>query len=429
MAVALGLALLATAGPAAAVDNGSLGIRPANESDFFHLSLYPGAATDATAIVSNHTQAPVTLLTYPVDGQSSPQGAFALAAQSDPRTGMGAWAQLGTDHITVPANSDLKVPFRISVPLGTPPGDYAGGLIIQSAPVQGKTSTVSGGAAVRLDVIQRQGVRIYLSVAGTAVKALQHGNLSWQHTGDTVTFTLPLHNTGNTILHPTAVVGLSGQIGANTQLTFDTPESVLPGATLNLHAHLSHAALIQVGSAQATITSEAGTDHARTSIFYAPWVLIGSALLILVLALYGAWRTVRFVRRARRAIAQLDASRSGPSPSHGRESRVEEASTILPMDVPAQATGHHALDDLPVGQGGEGRGGLLGDVPAQQPEVPIRPAPPRDAQTGERVAVPEVGSGPVVRGAVGDGEPVTPPEDRPTLPAVYPYVPANDVTD
>ena len=428
MAVALGLALLATAGPAAAVDNGSLGIRPANESDFFHLSLYPGAATDATAIVSNHTQAPVTLLTYPVDGQSSPQGAFALAAQSDPRTGMGAWAQLGTDHITVPANSDLKVPFRISVPLGTPPGDYAGGLIIQSAPVQGKTATVSGGAAVRLDVIQRQGVRIYLSVAGTAVKALQHSNLSWQHTGDTVTFTLPLHNTGNTILHPTAAVDLSSQIGANTQLTFDTPESMLPGATLNLHAHLSHAALIQVGSAQATITSEAGTDHARTSIFYAPWVLIGSALLILVLALYGAWRTIRFVRRARRAIAQLDASGSGPAASNG-ESRVEEAGTILPMDVPAQATGRHALDALPVGQGREGRGGLLGEVPAQQPEVPIRPAPPQVAQTGERLAVPEVDSGPVVRGAVGDGEPVTPPEDRPTLPAVYPYVPANDVTD
>lgn len=309
MVAALGLALLATAGPAAAIDDGALGIRPANESDFFHLSLYPGAATDATAVVSNHTQAPVTLLTYPVDAQSSPQGTFALASQSGPRAGIGAWVHLGADWITVPANSDLEVPFRISVPPGTPPGDYAGGLIIQSPPVQGQTSTL-GGTAVRLDVVQRQGVRIYLNVAGAAVKSLQHGDLSWQQSGDTVTFTLPLHNTGNTILHPSSILDLSGWIGANTQLTFDTPESLLPGATLDLHARLSHAALIQVGSAEATITSEAGTDHARISIIYAPWTLIGISLLILVAALYGARRTVRFIRRARHAIAQVN--RTGP---------------------------------------------------------------------------------------------------------------------
>ena len=303
----LAMALLATAGPATAVDNGTLGIRPANESDFFHLSLYPGAATDATAIVSNHTQTSVTLLTYPVDGQSSPQGTFALASQTDPRTGVGAWVRLEAEQITVPANSELKVPFRITVPSGTPPGDYAGGLIIQSPPVQGKTSTVNGNTAVRLDIIQRQGVRIYLNVAGTAVKALQHGDLSWQQTGDTLTFTLPVHNTGNTTLHPRASLDVSGWIGANTQLKFDTPEIMLPGANLDLHARLRAAPVVQAGNAEATLTSEAGTGHARTSLIYAPWALIAIALLALAAALYGAWRTARFIRRARHAIAQIRA--------------------------------------------------------------------------------------------------------------------------
>ncbi|OIQ83607.1 hypothetical protein GALL_345950 [mine drainage metagenome] len=305
MVAAFGLALLAGTGSATAVDNGTLGIRPANEANFFHLSLYPGAATDATAIVSNHTQAPVTLLTYPVDAQNSPQGTFALASQSEPRAGVGAWVDLGVDQITVPANSDLRVPFRITVPAGTPPGDYAGGLIIQSPPVQGQTSTLAGGTAVRLDVVQRQGVRIYLNVAGTAVKSLDHGALSWQQTGDTVTFTLPVHNTGNTILHPSSTLDLSGWIGANTHLTFDAPEELLPGATLDLHAHLPHPPLIQVGDAQATLTSAAGTDHAQTRIIYAPWALLGLTLIVLAAALYGARRTVRFIRRARRALAQI----------------------------------------------------------------------------------------------------------------------------
>jgi hypothetical protein len=110
----------------------ALGIRPSNESDFFHLSLYPGAALEATAIVTNHTQSPVTLLNYPVDATSTPQGAFALANQDEPRPGVGGWVQLNGASITVAANSELKVPFRISVPAGTPLGDYAGGLIIQA---------------------------------------------------------------------------------------------------------------------------------------------------------------------------------------------------------------------------------------------------------------------------------------------------------
>jgi len=254
----------------------------------------------------------VTLLTYPVDGQSSPQGTFALASQTGPRAGIGAWVRLDAAQITVPANSNLKVPFRLSVPANTPPGDYAGGLIIQSPPVEGETSIVGGDTAVRLDVVQRQGVRIYLNVAGTAVKTLQHGDLSWQQTGDTLTFTLPVHNTGNTTLHPRASLDVSGWVGANTQLKFDTPEIMLPGANLDLQARLAQAPPIQAGTAEATLTSEAGTSQARTSLIYAPWALIAIALLTLAAALYGAWRTARFIRRARHAIAQIRA-RDEPS--------------------------------------------------------------------------------------------------------------------
>lgn len=305
MTAALALCLLAGSGPVAAVDNGALGIRPANESDFFHMSLYPGAALEATAIVTNHTQTAVTLLNYPVDATSTPQGAFALANQDEPRPGVGGWVQLANDHITVAANSELKVPFRISVPAGTPPGEYAGGLIIQSPPVQGKTSTVDGDTAVRLDVIQRQGVRIYLNVAGTAVSTLKHGDLSWQQTGDTLTFTVPLNNTGNTILHPSATLDVSSWLGANTQLKFDTPESMLPGSALELHARLTQAPAIQSGTAEATFTSEAGTEHSETSVIYAPWPLLVAGLFLVLALAYGAWRTARFVRRARHAIAQI----------------------------------------------------------------------------------------------------------------------------
>ncbi|WP_238324578.1 DUF916 domain-containing protein [Arthrobacter sp. Rue61a] len=299
------LEILLMAGPASAVDNGTLGIRPETESDFFHLSLYPGATTEATAVVSNHTSSPVTLLTYPVDGENTVQGTFAMAAQSAPREGVGAWAELDTEQITVPANTDLKVPFRLTVPEGTPPGDYAGGLIIQSPTVQGKTTAVNGDTAIRLDTIQRQGVRIYLNVAGTAAKSLAHGSLSWKHNGDNLDFTLPIRNTGNTILHPSAHMDLSGWPATATRLEFDTPDGLLPGASIDLHATLARAPMIQSGAAEATLTSEAGTAQAGLRVFYAPWPLLVIGPVCFAAAFYGAWRAFRFIRRARIALSQL----------------------------------------------------------------------------------------------------------------------------
>ena len=312
MALLLAAALLAPIGlalaipqSAQAIDDGTLGIRPQLESDFFHIALAPGAAIDATAIVSNHTDAAVTLLNYAVDGQSTAQGAFALAAQADTSVGVGAWVALDAGEITVPANSDLAVPFRLTVPVGTTPGDYAGGLIIQSPPVQGETTTGTGDAALRLDVIQRQGVRIYLTVDGTASATLTHGDLTWERSGDSITFTLPITNTGNTILFPVTELSIDSAIGVNGSLSFNTPESILPGATLTLRAVLTGLPLIQAGTARATIQSDAGTETVSTGLVYLPWWIIAVSVLVLLLVALASWRVTRFVRRAQRAIAQV----------------------------------------------------------------------------------------------------------------------------
>jgi len=304
---------LAIASPAIAIDDGTLGIRPELESDFFHIDLAPGSAIDANAIVSNHTDAAVTLLNYAVDGQSTEQGAFALAAQDDVQTAVGSWVTLDAETITIPANSDLTVPFRLSVPRTATPGDYAGGLIIQSPPIQGETTTGKGDAALRLDVIQRQGVRIYLTVAGTATTALDHGALSWQRSGDAVTFTLPIKNTGNTILYPTASLSVKSAIGATAELAFSTPESILPGSSLNLEATLSPAAFIQLGGASATMVSDAGSVQITTTFNDVPWWIVLILFVLVALVALGVWRGTLFVRRARRAIAQV-AQVAAPTP-------------------------------------------------------------------------------------------------------------------
>lgn len=300
--------------PAHAVDTGTLGIRPAHESTFFHLSAYPGETLQNTAIVSNHTRKPVTLLDYAVDAHDSATGTFAMASETDARTTVGAWTRLHAPAIIVPAGSDEPLPFRLTVPAGTAPGDYAGALIIQAAPVIGATA-VHDGTAVRLDVVQRQGLRIYLHVDGTATRTMSAGPLSWTSTGGGTDFALPIRNTGNTTLHPAAGLTVVSRVGANARIRFTDVESILPGDQLTLHAHLTERDAIQIGTATATVTSEAGTRTITTDYTLLPWAPIATtfgALLLLLLAGAG-WARARSRLRARTA-----RPRRSPAPASGR---------------------------------------------------------------------------------------------------------------
>lgn len=315
-AVLLALTFVAsTVLPVHAVDDGSIGIRPANESDFFHLSLRPGESIDATAIVSNHTSNVVTLLNYPVDAVSDPTGAFAMEGEDSARVGVGAWVQLEASELEVPAASEVEVDFRLTVPPDTPPGDYAGALIIQSPPVPGET-TIVDDIAVRLDVVQRQGVRIYLKVEGTALSSLAVGALDWHEEAGALTFTLSLHNSGNTVLHPAATVQLQGWVGDRVELQFDVPESLLPGAQVDVKAHLGDAGAMWIGEAHATVTSEAGREHVTVSVAYGPWLLLGFGALLIAAAVYGALRLIFFVKRARRTLAKASAEGVRVGPAH-----------------------------------------------------------------------------------------------------------------
>lgn len=307
------LCLLSPQGAAVAVENGTLGIRPQTESDFLFLNAKPGGSVTTNAVVSNLTAEAVVLDIYPVDAQSTDQGSFAMAGEQEARAGIGAWTTLAAPQITVEPNSELVVGLTIDIPPGTPPGDYAGGVIIQSPPVVGETSTADGNTSFRVDVVQRQGLRIYFTVEGTAEPGLTAGELSWDRSDDGVVVTLPITNTGNVILYPTAMLTGVRLLGSGAELAFATPESILPGESFDLRAVLAEEPLFSAGSVEAQLNSDAGMTTTRTFIAYAPWWLMVSVAALLLAASTALWLTVRFIRRARRALARQsaqDAARS-----------------------------------------------------------------------------------------------------------------------
>lgn len=301
----IGAASLLPGEPAAAIDNGSLGIRPSNESDFFHLSVVPGESLQATAIVSNHTALPTELVTYVVDGLTTATGTFSLKSQGKVSEGVGLWSAVSVSVITVPAGGEVSVPFTITVPPGTTAGDYSGGLMVQSKAVEGET-TNSGGSPVRIDVVQRQGVRIYLTVPGIPRLGLSAGQLNWVTSGDDIVVSVAVTNTGNSTLRPTAKATFGRWMGGSTSVAFAKPESVPPGTTVTMTARIAAASWIQLGSVSAEVKSAAGIVKRETTIVLVPVLIsVGAGVTVIVLALC-VWRVVRFVRRARRAFAAIE---------------------------------------------------------------------------------------------------------------------------
>lgn len=292
---------------ASAVSDGSIGIRPANEANFFHLSAAPGSTLKSTAIVSNQGATPVTLTIYPVDAVSTSAGNFAFEAQQADFTGIGLWAKTGAPTVTVPAHSELRVPFVLSIPARTVPGDYAGGVIIQSAPIVGSVSAADKqGAVSRIDIVERQGVRIYLHVAGKDTSTLARPALHWSTSSRGVNFSLKLVNTGTTILHPKATVMVSSRIGAPAvQLSFNTPEELLPGEDVTLHARLTDPPQIEIASLKAQLNSEAGSETPLGTLVLLNWWLIFGSLIAAVLLTFVGWKGIRYALRARAAIRRV----------------------------------------------------------------------------------------------------------------------------
>jgi hypothetical protein len=344
-AATLGTALLAVTlsamgavPPAAAVDDGSIGIRPGHEADFFHLTAAPGSTSTATAVLSNHTARAVTLLTYPVDAVNSTEG-FAMADRAAERAGVGRWVELASGEVTVPAKSEVKIPLTIRVPDDATPGEYAGAVIIQSPPVNGATTTVGGDTAVRLDVVQRQGVRIYLKVDGTTTTSLTHGDLTWQKDGDALVFHLDLTNTGTTILRPSADLELALWGADARRVRFRAPEQLLPGSTASLTASVADAPPIGAGEAVATVDSPAGTQRATTSLAFAPGELVAVAVLAVAAVLAGL--AIRWTRRARASRSTTRRRTGATAVPPGARARAR-MSLPTPAPRPRRVRGRHS---------------------------------------------------------------------------------------
>ncbi len=151
-----------------AADFGGVGGKPANpdpenslRSEWFIYNLAPGESVEDELLVRNTTREEVTVKLYPADYVASTDSGFALEQEVEVRDAVGAWVQLSEELITLPAMSEARVAFTLTVPQdpNLDVGEHMGGILIQEV---NQSDNDMGG----LQLLVRTGVRIYVTLPG-----------------------------------------------------------------------------------------------------------------------------------------------------------------------------------------------------------------------------------------------------------------------
>lgn len=311
---------------------------PTGKPAFIFTNVTPGTRIKDFVGVTNDSKFPVTFAVYAADALNTPSGGFDVLPAGKRSIGVGAWVTLARSSVTIPATTEVNIPFTLSVPVNATPGDHDGGIVAQ---VSASSTNTKGG---KILVNRRVGVRIYLRVVGPLrpVLSVQHLSLGYHGTINPVasgsaTVTYAVKNTGNVALAAAQSVTVTSMFGTLASGRPPPIVNLLPGQTLRFTVPLQGVAPAGPIDAHVTLTPSAPrgtTALPTTTLVPAPRVVRQSTgtwafpwpqlvLFILFLGLLRTWRRRRRSRRSRleKAVAaaleqgrrEAAAERDGPA--------------------------------------------------------------------------------------------------------------------
>ena len=292
------LAVIIESRPASAAGNGLYSVFPATVQGntprvYFNYLVNPGTQVSDAVTVTNQTASSIAFKLFPTDAINGQGGGFALNPPNATTKTVGSWVKLSDLEFTLPAHTLANVPFTLDVPAGLTPGDYAGGIVLQTV-----NPTVEHRGNVTFNVFQNVGTRIYVHVRGPlhpglSITQLHIGTSGWLgYVGGPVSSTVvyTLTNTGNQVLNPTAKLSVSPLLGSKTVIPARIFSSLLPHNSVTVTYKLpSKEAFLRL-TANLSVSSGAGDTSASATAWVIPWILI---LVILLIIGFLWWRRRR----------------------------------------------------------------------------------------------------------------------------------------
>jgi hypothetical protein len=174
-------------------------ISPENpEIAFFDFTLKPGESVQDAINAKNFSSDRINMMVEVVEAQTALNGG--LSFDFEKKSGASQWVTINSEKQFELRGSNVKrLPFSVTVPAGTAPGEYTVGFLAALVPTTPtpipNNGTATSGYAV--DVITRVAVTIVIHVPGTDNCKLVYTNIEASVFNAEWRFTTQVQNTGN----------------------------------------------------------------------------------------------------------------------------------------------------------------------------------------------------------------------------------------
>ncbi len=145
--------------------NSNVGIVPGKPTNdpitkvWFVETIKPGDTVEQVAWVVNQSEQALPVIVMAKDATQTSEGGFSFKENQEADTQVGKWVEfLDKTNFVAQPKSVTEVKFKIKVPEGTKPGEYAGVIAVQ----QDKSQEARNGVQIQM----RIGARLYITVPG-----------------------------------------------------------------------------------------------------------------------------------------------------------------------------------------------------------------------------------------------------------------------
>jgi LysM repeat protein len=222
-----------------AAENGGIGGKPANPradnprtESIFVYELAPSESVKDAVQIFNNTEERKTIAVYATDAIVSSGGAFACAQAADEIKDVGNWIKISKETVTLAPGKNEVVPFTVTLPNDTEPGEHNGCIAIQEADAE--SASVGNGIALSF----RSAIRVAITVPGEIKKELSIQRVSLLNKIDKLIGTIALKNNGNVSLDAKVDTDLVSAFG-NVQQSISGTYSALPQTVTELNFEYS----------------------------------------------------------------------------------------------------------------------------------------------------------------------------------------------
>lgn len=231
----LAIGWLATAVPATAAGEAPrLGLTPVgHDGAYFQLTLDPGDRRSLRVEAANFGDSEVDARTYVADVYSIVNGGFGADLFGSPPRGPSLWLEYPAQQAKLGPQDAIVLDFDVTVPAGTPPGEYVTSLVIENVEPH------RGTGSVAIDQVNRNAIAVAIEVPGAERAELQIGAVHHQVTAGFSVVTFEIDNPGNRHLRPAGEFRLFDAAGRELAAAPRSMDSVYAGTSTLLEAPMA----------------------------------------------------------------------------------------------------------------------------------------------------------------------------------------------